>query len=377
MPYVSQAEQYQLQLDRHELPPDFRVSTRWGYKDQLIGNLNRPSGDWHSIVEDLGSLAVESAESFRHSGWSKHRAHVANAMKHPLFPLARRGRFAMCGTQTFVAIDQDHPDRYILLGNYCKDRFCTPCANARSRFIADALEEHIAKQRVRFMTLTIRTNDSPLWVHIQHLYESFKRLRTSKLWAKCVKGGIAFLEIKYQEHTQRWHPHLHILLHGTYIGKHGLSQAWLKATGDSYIVDIRSVDDNRKASAYVVKYATKPLHSSFVNKPERLVEAMMALKSRRTIIPFGDWYRISLRPTCPKTNIRIIDSLDHILHWAREGSTAARYILSIIANGHSPDKPIFLPAGGPPVRAPPKQPQSPIAPDPHLPGLTEQHLVHA
>lgn len=277
-------------------------------------------------------------------------------MKHPLFPLARRARFALCGSQTFVAVDQDQPDRYLLLGNYCKDRFCTPCANARSRFIADALYEHIAKQRVRFMTLTIKTNDSPLWVHLQHLYESFKRLRTSKLWHKCVKGGIAFLEIKYQEHTQRWHPHFHILLHGTYIGKRGLSAAWLKATGDSYIVDIRSVDDKSKASSYVVKYATKPLHSSFVNKPQRLIEAMMALKARRTIIAFGDWHRISLRPTCPHTNIRIIDSLDQILHWARRGSTSARYILSILVNGHSQDKPIFLPEGGPPPRGPPRPP---------------------
>lgn len=354
MPYRDQCDEFQSRLDHHELPVEWRRLNMWGHS---LRNPNHPGP--HSAVSSLHAprppdAVIKSCDTFRHSSWRHTRSRVLTALQHSTFSGSRLRRFADCGSRAFVCLDTDQPDKFLLLGNYCKDRFCTPCANARSKYVARTLFEHFSGQRLRFVTLTLKTGDEPLWFHLRRLYASFRRLRQHTLWRTRVAGGVAFLEIKFQEHTQRWHPHLHILCHGKYLPKEALRSAWHKVTGDSYIIDVRLVDDARKAAYYVTKYATKALHSSFTNRPKRLEEALIALHHRRTLIPFGDWRNISLRPKCPQRSLRVIESLDVLLQAARDGNMAANVILNAILRGNREGCHPVLPDAIHDPRPPPK-----------------------
>ena len=140
------------------------------------------------------------------------------------------------------------------------------------------------------MTLTLCGKDQGLAEKIDRLYKHFKALRNHPTWSENVKGGVAFLEVKWSDKAQRWHPHLHVLCVAKYIPKDELVRAWFSISKDSYIIDIQRVTDQEKAAGYVTKYASKPLNTSFSNSPALLDEAVTALKGRRLALAFGTWY---------------------------------------------------------------------------------------
>ncbi len=148
----------------------------------------------------------------------------------------------------------------------------------------------IGTQPVSFITLTLSGKNKGLHELIDKLYRSFKALRNHPTWSEKVEGGAAFLEIKYNDKSQRWHPHLHIIAKASYIDQGELSEAWRTITKDSFIVDIRRVRNPEITGRYVTKYASKPLNSSFSNTPALLDESILALKGRRLCMCFGTWF---------------------------------------------------------------------------------------
>jgi hypothetical protein len=148
----------------------------------------------------------------------------------------------------------------------------------------------LPKNGVSFITLTLCGANQSLAEKIDRLYKHFKALRNHPTWAENVKGGVAFLEVKWSDKAQRWHPHLHILAQARYIEKGDLTRAWFSISKDSYIIDIQRVREKAKVANYVTKYASKPLNTSFSNTPELLDEAVLALKGRRLAFAFGSWF---------------------------------------------------------------------------------------
>lgn len=66
------------------------------------------------------------------------------------------------------------------------------------------------------------------------------------------------------ETTKRGQPHLHLVVGGLGNANRGSIQArfrsaWLEATGDSFIVDVKPVDSGPGAARYMAKYLTKAL----------------------------------------------------------------------------------------------------------------------
>lgn len=278
------------------------------------------------------SLDEQNAEavSFRHSGWAAQRKLVGQALARVGVGAKRLDRFHSCGSGAWVVQNAADPEHFALASNVCHDRFCTPCAVERSNRVARNLTAAIDGHPCRFVTLTLRTTTEPLAESLAHLYSSFARLRRSKVWSRAVTGGAASCELKWNEATHRWHPHLHIVVVGSFLPQKALSAAWCRASGGSYIVDVRYVRDAGSASRYVAKYASKPLSSSFLAIPQRLDEAILALKGRRLVLTFGTWSRLQLlvsdcdiewRPVCP---------LWRLLAQARAGEADARHILAAI-----------------------------------------------
>jgi len=188
----------------------------------------------------------------------------------------------------------DDPPRYKLTGSGCHDRFCLPCGQTRSRQIARNLTAAIGKTRVRFVTLTTGKTDAPLRDLLDHLYRSFRALQRRAFWRAHVKGGVAFLELKRSTRSDRWHPHLHLIVEGRYIPHPDLKHEWGIVTQGDSIVFIRGNIDTAKLTHYVCKYASKPMDPSFIRIPEWLDEAVFALKGRRLVTTWGGWRTLLL-----------------------------------------------------------------------------------
>jgi len=141
-------------------------------------------------------------------------------------------------------------------------------------------------------------------------------------------GGVAFLEIKWFKGTKCWHPHLHILTEGKYIAKQALSNAWRKATDGSFIVDVKKIRNADSAVGYVVKYASKPHDPSIFRDPDRLDEAVLALKGRRLCLTYGTWRGIKLTEVPEPGTWTPLAPLARIILQARTGDPAASHILS-------------------------------------------------
>lgn len=229
----------------------------------------------------------------RHTCWHWRRAQIWEALKATCTDPARLARFANCGACAWLQVTGDD---LRIVAQHCGDRFCLPCQLARGQRLHRALSERMQLQRTRFATLTIRHRSVALVDQLRHLYDSFNRLRRSRTFKTFVTGGAAFLEVKLIEGTNEWHPHLHLLLAGDFFPQAELAAAWLQATGDSHIVDIRCIGSDDAAAKYVCKYVTKPAHFEVIARPEKLQELICALHGRRAYSTFGEWHSWPLEP---------------------------------------------------------------------------------
>lgn len=294
---------------------------------------------------------------FRHSGWHADRVRIYEALERTEQPLARKLGFLNCGAQAHILRNVEDPTIYRVAGSCCHDRFCLPCANERSHAIALNVLDVVKKRTLRFLTLTVKSDAEPLSDLLDKLHNSFQKLRRTKLWKKCVDGGVAFLEINWSEQRQRWHPHFHILIEGRYLPYAQLKSLWLSITGDSFVIEIRIVRDAPTAARYVTKYASKPFNKTFLHKPRRLDEAIVALKGRKLLVTFGTWRGITLARTPTPGAWENIGSLERYIQNAAAGDPHAKAILSALTDQDL--EPLY-------ARAPPLTPTGPdrTVPDP-------------
>lgn len=261
---------------------------------------------------------------FRHSGWVRTRAAVCEAMEIARATPRQLTRFALCGSDPWVIADPDDPTRLSIAANYCHSRWCIPCARTRAHTIATNLTRLCKKETVRFITLTLKHATTPLRVQLDRLYSCFRELRRTQLWKKKVTGGAAVLEVSFARTSHAWHPHLHVLCNGNYIPNDALSAAWLKATGDSFVVDVRLVRDNYRIAGYVAKYVTKSIPPAICNDPERLADLIGACRNRRLVLTFGTWRGFKLSEKLDTTAWKNIGPLPDVLRDAKAGVWTAR-----------------------------------------------------
>jgi len=219
--------------------------------------------------------------TWRHRGWQHDRSLVRSALASARVPAGRLARFDCCGQHAWVLRSDAAGGKYRIAASYCRDRFCKPCSAARAASLAAALRAELADHPHRFCTLTLRSNGQPLAAEIDRLLAAFRELRRRRWWSDRVRGGAGFLEVTYSAGTRSWHPHLHLILDSAWMSQGELSAEWHHVTRDSYIVDVRLVRDRGAVANYVVKYAAKPLSSSFLNRPNQLPEAIGAMAGRR------------------------------------------------------------------------------------------------
>lgn len=274
--------------------------------------------------------ATELDLAFRHSGWHVTRERIFRALSSTAAGVARLQRFACCGTGCWIQRSLDDPRRYRLSANYCRDRFCVPCCKAAAQVVGHNLQAHTKRKTIRFLTLTKLNLDMNLSEAIDSLNSSFRRLRNRKAWKTHVEGGVAFLEVKWSETPGRWNAHLHILIEGKYWDKSEISSEWNQATGDSFIIDIRTVPPGKGIVNYIVKYATKAIDNKTTHNPPRLREAIVSLHGRRTCSTFGSWRGLKLYDSKPEGEWDTVMSLADCIRANDRGDVDAAFILDSI-----------------------------------------------
>lgn len=285
----------------------------------------------HSRSEPLDEgrpTTLQAEVTFRHGGWNHTRELVIRSLYRVEPSDFRINNFMSCGASAWVERSEADPHVYRIRCDRCHDRFCVPCGNERARVIAYNVREHLNPKCTRFVTLTLRSSTESLTELLDLLYESFKKLRKTRLWKQTQRGGVAFLEVKWYPDTHRWHPHLHVLTEGGYIAQQALSAAWRKATGGSFIVDVRKIKNADTVVAYVVKYASKPHDPSIFRDPDRLDEAVIAMKGRRLCLTFGTWRGVSLTKVPDRGTWIPVARLADLIHQAASGDRDARHILN-------------------------------------------------
>lgn len=280
----------------------------------------------------LHNQAVE----FRHSGWARDRRRVYDALRRTKQTLNRLVDFKECGKHAYVFQSVDDPDVYVIGGSTCHDRFCLPCGRERTRVISTNVLDKLENEQARFLTLTLKSSTETLTELLAKLTQHFTALRRSKLWRNKVTGGVAFLEVVWRESTARWHPHFHCLVQGRYIPKDELSRTWHKITGTSYIVDIRIATNAAHVTHYITKYASKPLDHSVLHDPDKLDEAVVALKGKRLCLTFGTWRGVSLTTPLDSGQWVNLGTLTEIIDHAEQGDYGAAQALDALKIEYAP-----------------------------------------
>lgn len=305
-----------------DYPPDSRAVSGGPARRASLDHLETKAQRSSSALQVICPAEVQHGPTFRHTGWVRQRTAIRAALESVLVPLKRLQRWDACGSNVWVMRSEANPPVYKLHADCCRDRFCRPCGNARSRLLGDNLAAKLGSDRARLVTLTLRSANEQLADLIRLLYDSFRKLRRSALWKRAVTGGGAFLEVKYNAKLNRWHPHLHVIVQGKWIDQRLLSKLWESITATSWIVDVRLIRNKREAVNYVSKYTTKPLSGSFVDNPDRLAEAVVALSGTHLCFTFGSWRKWKLFQRPKDGPWHSVDTLVAVVRRAVAGSVA-------------------------------------------------------
>jgi len=303
----------------------------------------------HDAAPRAIPVRLDDDVAFRHSGWRHDRQATLQALGPSLRPEDRPHRFANCGAHAWILKSAIEPPTYRIAADFCHDRFCRPCARARARHIAAVLADWAKKRSIRFVTLTIRQEPQPLASQLTAMHKSFRRLRQMAHWNACCKGGVAFTEIKRNVTNSLWNLHLHLLVEGTFLSQSRLSRMWLKATGTSYIVDIRFPSSPTAAVAYVCKYASKGIATQVYGSADALSEAMTALTGRKLCLTFGTARGLQLNEPATEEAWTAVCSLATLRTQAARGVPEACTLLTFLQDRYS------CPTNQPTTRGPPNK----------------------
>ena len=171
--------------------------------------------------------------------------------------------------------------------NRCDLFYCPACQPRLARERLESVEWWAKEIRQpKHVVLTLANTRELTKEHVQHLKDSFTRLRRSKFAAGWL-GGLYRVEVTNE--GKGWHLHMHALIDSRWIDGSGLAVAWHKANrGTGYIVkvkDCRAKDYLAEVTKYAVKGSEIARWSG-----EQIAAFVDSLKGLRTFGVFGSLY---------------------------------------------------------------------------------------
>lgn len=273
------------------------------------------------------TLAGESQEAFRTSGLFKRLQRYGSAKENAF----QFRRYLASVGEDGLADDLGNCANYAAFREYftigetrlsrictCKKHLLCPlCAirrGAKALRVYLARVEHLRSQDSQLhpylVTLTVK-NGPDLAERFSHLVQSLrayhKRRHLNRGHEVC-KASSSVWSYEFTNSGKGWHPHVHaVWLCHERPDPYKLSREWRDLTGDSYIVDVRPLDESDPVAAFceVFKYALK---FSTLADADRL-QAYRTLKGKRLQDSFGDLRGLNIEPS---DSDELLDDLPYI-----------------------------------------------------------------
>lgn len=285
------------------------------------------------------------------------RLHAANA------PIATRTLATITSCCTEGAIirrhrPQDNHTPFALAPLLCRHRLCPNCARVRSKRVRKEMAARIEKitkrkaQSFHHVVLTV-PNCGPLQLSstLDNMFAAFRKMRRLRTMRAKVSGGMWALEITYNGETRQFHPHLHCIMHSTFIRTVEWTQHWSRSLGKRAYVYTRQAWHSRDGNfggllAEVVKYVCK--FSSLASCPaEDMATLLTAIAGRRQYAVWGSF----LSPTAhamnesaeheagaenlaaedlPAALYSTVARIEDVIFWAAQGHDPCRRFLSLL-----------------------------------------------
>lgn len=242
-------------------------------------------------------------------------------------------RMAHCcnGASFFVDPDVGQVKPWI---SRCHVRDCPYCARSRTgRVAAQLLAVLHTMKAPRVFVLTVKSVDRPLADQLRALRHAFAKVRRRAMWKKLVTGGAYTVEITLNLDTLLWHPHLHIIWHGTYFPQKLLRNLWHEATGGAEIVWVEAVRDYHDAARELTKYIGAP--QDVMKWPAaKIRDYARAVNGARMVQCFGDCHGVKVEdrddPDTESPSTYQV-KISRLVHLAYRGAESPQRLLVLIA----------------------------------------------
>lgn len=216
----------------------------------------------------------------------------------------------------------------------CHHRMCPYCARSRSGKVAAQLLKVLQQMNTpRMIILTVKSTDRPLADQLRALRQDFAKLRRRAFWKKMITGGAYTVEVTRNTSTGKWHPHLHLIVDGTYIPQKLLRNRWHDVTGSAEIVWIAAVSDKAGAARELAKYIGKP--QRVADWPATTIcDYAHAVNGARMVQCFGNCHGIRVEdrdePDTESPNVYSV-KLSRLVHLTYRGAETPARLLVLIA----------------------------------------------
>lgn len=201
-------------------------------------------------------------------------------------------RFRMCGS--FASVWRSESTGSLKVrANHCHNRWCPRCrvyVQNRTRKRVQKWLKTAERDRLKFVTLTLKPSSRPLADHLAHLLKSFRRLRSTRWWRALNVRGIGVAETTRGANGSHWHLHLHLVIESPYLDARQLSAAWRTASKGSYIVDVKKVrtaETTDKLTEYLAGYLAKEPPGVDATDAKLITEWVRALTAQHWVVQFG------------------------------------------------------------------------------------------
>ena len=187
--------------------------------------------------------------------------------------------------------------------NFCRLRMCPMCswylARKRTRDLIKVFQEpeHLGKRRI-YITLTVKNcQGEDLKDTIDTMFHALRSMTKKKGFLdERILGMVKKLEVTYNEETNEYHPHFHLLCEvepsyfsdkSLYIEHDVLQAKWKKFCKLDYdpIVSIEACDDCVNAVKEISKYTAKDADYTYSLETFKIFDE--ALRNRRLYTPTG------------------------------------------------------------------------------------------
>ena len=200
-----------------------------------------------------------------------------------------------------------------LKGSLCRKRWCQHCNRIKTAELLGAYHKPLQDlDTLFFVTLTAPTvKGRQLKSEIKKRYKAFTRIKDNIRKTYNIKiEGIRKTEVTYNEKTDKYHPHFHLIVKGRREAEL-IQSLWLNQfdTANIKAQDIREIDTKDSNNLIeIFKYATKD-----ITKNETTARAMdtiyRALEGIRTIQTYGSIRKVK-EPKEENTEVAQIDWID-------------------------------------------------------------------